>query len=387
MADEEEVGQLQIIVEGHVERSYPNDEGISCRMNVYYLVYGFVLAGVGIVFIDNVPIRRVAQKLYFVFAIGLLAVFAGFRSPEVDNDYGNYVFWFNLIRTGVPDTAAWFRDPGFAALSYAVSRLHLPFSAVPLVYAALALAATAWFSLIATTERWVTLLFYLLVCLYYTVGEMTQIRVAVAQPLMAIAIYRACEGHKRQAVGLYCIALLFHFSVIIALPFLVLILLGVRFRSRAWVFALVPLSLIAVIGMRPMIDFMMGLYRVSEAMNGGAPDHAVVVVSWYALGHLLLIALFVLVLWKRLSFHERWATIACGFGLSLFVIFSWSSGLSDRFLNLFDFYWILLMVVFIERLRGVRRLVWLAFLVAAGLALFVKSLQFVEPYSMGITSM
>ncbi len=351
-------------------------------MTPYYFVFGLVASGVPLCFIDDLPFRQLAQKLYFGIVLIVLAIFAGFRGPGVDHDFGNYVFWFDLIANGAPTPAAWLRDPAFALLSYGAASLHLSFSAVTFVYALAALTATIYFSLVATSQRWATLFFFLLFCLYFTVGEMTEIRATVAQPLMAISIYLACAGQKRRALLIFGLALLFHFSVIAVLPFLVLILAGVKFRSRWWVLSLVPLAILASIEMKPLVGVFSGLYRVSEFVSGGAEEGDLPVISWYALAHLIFLAVSVFALWERLSLHQRWATLACGLGLSAFAVFGWNTGIATRFLNLFDFYWLLIMVAIVERLRGNKQFVYVAFLVFAGLALFVKSLQFVEPYAM-----
>jgi len=347
----------------------------------YFLIYALVAAGIFICFLDDTPVRRAAQSFYFVVVLISLAGFAGMRSPAVDRDFQEYDLWFNAIKSGAAPPLAWMRDPAFAIISYIFSRLALPYSAVAFFYAALGLIATWKFARAAFVPRWATLFFYLLFCQYYIVLEMTQIRAAVAIPLMAGSLYLACEGRRRHAIGLYLIALVFHFSVIVALPLLVMILVGVRFRSRAWLFSLVVAGAVAAVAMTRIIDFISGLYRLSEFLNGGAEENDLRVISWYALAHLFTLAVAALILWKNLNLHQRMATLACGIGLTLFLLFGWNTGLATRFLYLFDLYWLLIMMMVLEKLKGEARILYVTLLIFVGFGLYCKSLQYVDPYS------
>ncbi len=350
-------------------------------MTPYFYIYALVTSGIVICFINDVPMRRVAQGMYFILILVALAAFAGMRSPGVDRDFHDYVFWFDLIQSGAAPLVAWIRDPAFALISYCVAGVGLSYSAVAFVYALLGLSATWAFVVATSLERWSTLFFYLLFCQYYIVLEMTEIRAAVAIPLMALSLYLACNGRKGRAVGTYFVALVFHFSVIVALPLLILILAGARFRSKTWMYSLIAIGALASVTMKRMIDLLSGLYRISEYLNGGAEQNDLRVISWYALAHLLTIAIPLLLLWKKLTLHERMATLACGVGLMLFLVFGWNTGLATRFLYLFDVFWLLILIVVLERLKASARVLYVLFLAIVGFALYCKSLQYVEPYS------
>jgi len=350
-------------------------------MTPYFYMYALVTSGILVCFINDTPMRRVAQSMYFILILIALAAFAGMRSPDVDRDFHDYVFWFDLIRSGAAPLVAWIRDPAFALISYCVAGIGLPYSAVAFVYALLGLTATWGFAVCASLERWSTLFFYLLFCQYYIVLDMTEIRAAVAIPLMAIGLYLACKGRKKSAVGTYLVALVFHFSVIVALPLLILILAGTRFRSKAWMYSLIAVGAVASVTMQSVIDFLSGLYRISEYLNGGAEQNDLRVISWYALAHLLTILIPLFLLWKKLTLHERMATISCAAGLMLFLLFGWNTGLATRFLYLFDVYWLLIMMMILERLKGDARVLYVLFLAVVGFGLYCKSLQYVGPYS------
>lgn len=350
-------------------------------MTPYFLIYGLVASGILICFLGDTTLRRVSQFLYCVVILFVLALFAGMRSPNVDRDFQNYAMWFDLIQSGDAPLIAWIRDPAFAVFSWMAAELGLGYAAVAFTYALLGLIATWRFAAAVSMQRWVTLFFYLLFCQYYIVLEMTEIRAAVAIPLMALSLYQASRGERRAAIWTYLLALLFHFSVIIALPLLALLWYGARFRTRKWLVALIAAGAIASVTMRSLIDLLSGLYRISEYMNGGAEEHDLRVISWYALAHLLTIAIPVALLWKKLSLHQRMATIGCSIGLTLFVVFGWNTGLATRCLYIFDIYWLLIMMMILETLRGNSRIFYVAFLVLVGFGLFCKSLVYVQDYS------
>ena len=255
------------------------------------------------------------------------------------------------------------------------------YQAVAFTYALLGLVATWRFAVAVSMQRWITLFFYLLFCQYYIVLEMTEIRAAVAIPLMALSLYLASQGQRRQAIWTYLLALLFHFSVIIALPLLILLFAGARFRTRRWLIVLIVIGAVASLTMRGLINLLSGLYRISEFMSGGEEENDLRVISWYALAHLLTLAIPVALLWKKLNLHQRMATIGCAIGLAIFFIFGWNTGLATRCLYIFDVYWLLIMMMILEKLEGNARIFYVAFLVIVGFGLFSKSLVYVQPYS------
>lgn len=351
-------------------------------MTPYFYIYGLVASGIAICFLGDTTLRRVSQILYCVVVLFVLALFASLRSPNVDRDFQQYVMWFNLIQSGDAPLIAWIRDPAFAVFSFIAAKLGLGYQAVAFTYALLGLIATWRFAAAVSMQRWITLFFYLLFCQYYIVLEMTEIRAAVAIPLMALSLYLAAQNKRRQAIWTYLLAVLFHFSVIVALPLLIMLLTGSRFRTRRWVIALIAIGAVASLTMRSLIDLLSGLYRISEYMNGGAEQNDLRVISWYALAHLLTIAVPVALFWKKLNRHERMATIGCAIGLTFFVVFGWNTGLATRCLYIFDVYWLLIMMMILEKLKGNARIFYIAFLAIVGFGLFCKSLVYVEPYSM-----
>jgi hypothetical protein len=198
---------------------------------------------------------------------------------------------------------------------------------------------------------------------------------------MAWSIYLACENRRLKAVSVFILALLFHFSVVVSLPLLVLLLLGVKFRSRIWVLSLVPVGVIASIGMSRMVTSLGNFYRISEYIGGMAGADAQAELSWYMAAHILTIAICLFMFWDKMSLHQRVAVLCCGFGILLFEIFGAYKTLAVRCLYLFDLYWLFILVEILEKMKGKRRLVFTAAFAVTGFVLFYMSLQNVQRYS------
>jgi hypothetical protein len=351
-------------------------------MTPYYIIYFLVSAGIPICFINDVKYRKMAQILYYLSMLFILSSFTGLRSSGVDQDYKEYTVWFNAISHGTATQMEWLRDPAFAAMSYIVSLAGLSYLVVAVIYAFLGVSATILFVKLVVEPRWSTLLFFLFFCEYYLVAEMVLIRSAVAIPLMAVGLYFVCVRRFSKALILYLLSLLFHFSAIVALPVFLLLIIGVKFRSRVWVYSLIAFGVIAALGMEAEINFLSGLYRISEYVSREGPEGSPLpLFSWYLLAHLLTISVCVLYMWKQLSLHQRVATIFSGLGLCAFQIFHANANLASRLAILFDLFWLLTMVVILEKLKGDKRIVCIATITVAGFVLFIKSFIIIGPYS------
>ncbi|HMG86791.1 MAG TPA: EpsG family protein [Terracidiphilus sp.] len=349
-------------------------------MTPYLDLYFVVLCGVPIAWMGDTATRRGLQKLYFVFLWIVLSVFAGSRSLSVDRDLQTYFEWFQAIATNQATAAEWLRDPSFGVISYSLFHLGLGFRAVVLTYDLLAVGALMAVAVFGVAERWSTLAFYLLFCQYYAVAEMTELRSAVAIPLMTLSILAACRKRWRLSAVLLLVAIFFHFSAILALPVCIFLLAGIQFRSRLYIVFLVGAAIVAYIELSPLLALLSNLYRLSEYLNGGEEQNDLKAISWYALLHLIPIAIAVYS-WKKLSLQIRVAALLSSFAMACFFMLSWNTGLATRLLYLFDLFWIVLWVYDLDRIEGARTYLYTFLMIALGLALYVKSLQYLSPYS------
>jgi hypothetical protein len=348
----------------------------------YVAIYLFVLAGLPICFINDAAFRRIFQFIYFTGILLILTVFAGVRSASVDRDYNNYIDWFNLITHGTASPMAWVRDPTFALLSLLAHGFGMSFPAVAVMYAFMGVFATVYLVELTVASRWSILFFYLFFCQYFIVGEMTQVRSAVALPLMAAGLYLACEKRWLKASGFYMLALLFHFSVIVVLPLFILLSLGVKFRARYWVFLLIAFGVLVSMEMSRVISSFSDIYRISEYIRGVDDSGGNFAISWYSIAHILTIVVCISFFWRKMLLHHRLAIICCGSGIMLYQIFASYKTLAIRFEYQFDLYWFFILVTILEKLKGDKRFAYIAALMAIGLILYIQSVRlYVEPYS------
>jgi hypothetical protein len=350
-------------------------------MTPYYFVYAIVLCGVPICFVNDASLRRQMQWIYFAFTVPLLILFAGMRAPFVDADYYNYVLWFNDIRRGDADLSEWFRDPLFSLISTFISFVGGSYLVVTLIFAVISLPLKLYLASKFVDNRWLTLFFYLLFCHFYLLLDMTEIRAAVAIPLMALSLYWACESKRRRALLTFLLAAIFHFSVILALPVLMLLLIGIKLRSRWWVIVLAPLACAASLTFKGALDALGNVYRLSEYVDPDEAQGTLTLKSPFFAVLLLVVLIGVFVVWQRLSLHYRVAVFCSGLGLFFFVIFLSSKPLADRCKDLFEIYSLLLFVVFMQLLQGSKRYVYAAALIVMGFVLIYKEFVTINPYT------
>jgi len=350
-------------------------------MTPYYIAYALVLSGVPICLVNDEKLRRQLQFVYFSFTLPFLVLFVGLRAPYAHIDYLNYLSWFQDIAHGEADSSEWLRDPIFSLISWVVSAIGFPYLAVTLIFAAMSITLKWYLVTLSVENRWMTLFFYLIFCRFYIMSDLAEIRAAVAIPLMAISLYLACKSKRRVAFLVYLLAVAFHFSMILALPVLFLLIAGVEFRSRLWVIALVLLAFVASVNFRGILESMSNLYRVSEYLRHVSGEEELTLKTRYFAMLILPVLIGVFVVWKRLSLHYRVAVFCSGIGVSLFVLFIENTVLASRFVDVFEIYVLLLFVVFVQLLRGNKRLIYLAVVVVMGFGLFTKEFNLLDLYS------
>lgn len=348
----------------------------------YVVIFLLVSAGLPICFINHLQYRRIFQYFYFIVTGLILTVFAGIRSSSVDRDYSNYTSWFDTIIHGTASMTDWMRDPTFALLALLAHGFGLSFTAVALMYALLGLLATMYLVMIAVAPRWSTLFFYLFFCQYFIVGEMTQIRSAVALPLMAAGLYMACEKRWLKAFGFYILALLFHFEVILVLPLFILLSFGIKFKSRRWVLVIALIGVFISMEMGRVIDSFSNLYRISEYIHGVSDTGSGFELSWYSMAHIFTVIACLAFFWNKMSIHQRMAIVCCSSGVILYQIFASYKTLAIRFLYQFDLYWFLILIIILEKIKGDKRFAYIALLALIGLVLYIQSVRFYAgPYT------
>ena len=351
-------------------------------MMAYYIVFGVVLGGLCLPLLRDDQVRRPFLWTYLAFVVFLLVLFAGLRSPHVDADYPSYNDAFSEIRSGPIDAQGPMKDPAFAGIAFAVATAGLTYFPIPLIYAFLALTAKTVLAYSITTERAVTIYFFLIFCRFFVLLDMTQIRVAVAIPLMSIAVYLACARKPAKAVLIYLLALAFHLSVAVGIPLFVLILCGIRFQSRNWVLLFAPLAAGASLLLDPLLQMLLNVYRVAEYVRGQEAEYDLSLISLHFFLHVGIILIVVVFCWRHLSLFERVSVVYSAFATFLYSVFITETTIATRFEQIFDLFWLSLFVIIFNRLSSRWYLVYVAAIGMLGYGLFQSTIGIVKMYAL-----
>lgn len=151
------------------------------------------------------------QNRVLQLIILLLIIMAGFRGEHVDKDYGIYIDLF----TNSPKDYDLFNDK--EPIGYFFRILHDVFNLNVIIF----FFSIAAFSLIikykaitSLTDKYF-LSFFLYVCLYFFLHEMTQIRTGVATGIMLLAIPDIYNKNATAFFSKILLACLFHYSIIV----------------------------------------------------------------------------------------------------------------------------------------------------------------------------
>jgi hypothetical protein len=311
-----------------------------------------------------------------------LVLLPGLRSDIVDPDAQDYRDWFHLAAVGSVGIDYWLREPAFFFISFIVSCLGMAYFAVQLIYALLSMLFYYYFTVLSVSNRWITLYFYLILCRFYLIQDFAEIRAGVAIPLMSVSISLSCTGKKKWATALYLLALTFHWSVLVGMPIVILLLAGVKFRSRMWVFSFVPLTCIALAGLHLIIEKLSFIERLSRYYAHSNAAEGLSVLSIHFFMHFVVVCWIVCTYWDRLSLLQRVATVCTSLGMFFFATFVQLSPVAYRFEDIFDLFWVLLIIALLQFSSGMKRIIYILLLIIAGAGLFYVSLIFVGPYEL-----
>lgn len=141
----------------------------------------------------------------------LLIGFSGFREIGIDHDSVGYK---NYYESG--DLIWLMAEPTFGIISEFVRYAFNDFRFVLIIYAILGV----WLKFIAierlTELKWLTIITYF--STFYLLHDFTQIRASIASGILLIALVPLSQRRIWVYMGLICVAILFHYSAIVALP-------------------------------------------------------------------------------------------------------------------------------------------------------------------------
>ncbi len=349
-------------------------------MTMYYILYALGAFGATLSFVEDKKWGPTHRKVYLPIFLGILLILAAFRSSSTDRDYLNYLGWFELIAQGGLSWFDWIKDPAFVLISELVLKIGLQtYVGVLFVFVALALIGKLCFLRMATSERWLVLALYLMLCRFFLAQEMTAIRPAVAAPLMSICILLAFRRRIRAAVGIYLAAVAFHLSALVLLPVLVLLLLRVRFQSRWWIYLLIPTAAVSYLALRHFLESL-AFDRLDVYLNDPDAAGVSVFLSTYFLERVLILTLVVGHFWKELTPEEHLCSFCCALGVYLQAALSFNGTLALRSAELFGLFDVILFLLPLKYLGRKLGFGYLVLIVLLGGVLFRSQLKVMLPY-------
>lgn len=345
----------------------------------YYLVCAGTFCTASLTFARGRHIRAALHKVFLPVLLIALALFAGLRAPGVDLDYVNHLEWFNRIAADKVTIADLIKDPGYVLICSLVSWIGLHFTAALLVIEGITLFSIWCMSKVTVEARWTAVFIYLAICRFFLPQEMTEIRAAVAIPLMTLAVFAGLRRRRWLAVGLYLCALGFHLSVLIALPILTLAIIGVEIKSRKWIVAVIAGAGIAFVALHPILDALAEFARTADYLNGAETTTSIRLLSVYFLIRVFGVVIATL-FWKRLSAEGHLIVFCSALGLALQAVLSFNDTLALRGSEIFGFFDILLIMLPFKFVRGFSAMCYLFIILLVGVVFFHSGLKLVEPY-------
>lgn len=201
------------------------------------------------------------KNLYlFIIAFLLMLFIAGFRDLSVGTDTQNYFEIYELLRLN--ETPPWFTiEPGWRVLNKLAITLNTGYESVVFIASVLTLSpvfVTIWKY---SYRPFVSVLFYFLLFFYFQSFNVTRQMIAIAFIFSGYNDY--LHGRKRSFYVQLCVAVLFHYSALLALIFPA-IFKYVKIKV-SWALFLLPLTYVLGILVIPnIIQYMplIGKYSV-----------------------------------------------------------------------------------------------------------------------------
>lgn len=197
-------------------------------------------------FLSLFKIENKTTEMFILILLSLILIlFAGFRGEGFDRDYGNYKEIFLLW----DKNSTYFIEPGFifiASIARAFSSIILLF----LLFAILGVSIKVYS--ITKLSDFVMISFLIYFCSIYILHDLTQIRAGVASALMLLSLIPLQKKNKYQFFLVVLLAILFHFTALILLPFW--FLKSDKINKKIW-YLLIPISYVLLFLSISPLDF------------------------------------------------------------------------------------------------------------------------------------
>jgi hypothetical protein len=357
-------------------------------MSTYWVLYFYVAATTVVCSANKRLMPYSIKQTFLVTLIIVLILFSGFRDVEVDADSLNYLDWFQGLNEVDGNDFFLLKDPAFYIIGNTVSSLGLGILYVFLGYALVALWSKFLFIKYVTYAKYAHYFLYLYFCRLYFVHDMTQIRTGAAVGLASLALilfYRKCQY---LSIAILILAITFHFSVVLLLPFFLLLRFKYRFELRVPLLLILCIAGIVNLYFDSFIDIfgLNNFSRIAVYFDGSYDVKAISLLSFYFIVKVILLSYVVIFRWCSLENFDRLVVYLVGTGIFFQVALMNNDALALRAAEVFSVFDLIFFIIpfsFLSLKSKYPRVAYSVFIFLIGGVFFISSLKVMGPYELG----
>lgn len=348
----------------------------------YWILYFYVTSTTVLCCVNKGGIFYSIKLYLFIVLLIVLTVFAGLRGYNVDADSINYINWFNEIDGAGGVDLYLMKDPAFYLISYFLSGFGFGASYLFLIYSSIAVWSKFIFSKLVPYSKYTHYFLYLYFCRFYFPHDMTQIRAGVAIGICSLALVFLFNGKKYLSFFLLFLATTFHLSVVLMIPFFLLLIIRYEFKSRLpLLFALITAYIVSLYSneffeILGFSDFI----RVASYLNGEYGVEKISLISVYFLTKIFLLSFIVCCRWNFSRHFDRLVVFLVATGMFLQVVFLNNDALALRSAEVFSIFDLVLFLIPLSFLSKNLRVVYFFAIIFLGGGFFISSLKIMKPY-------
>lgn len=351
-------------------------------MTLYWILYCYVTLTSLICCVNKGGVVYIAKPIFLNLLLIVLIIFSGFREYEVDVDSANYIDWFREIKNTIYSYSFEMKDPAFYIISYLVISFGFGVSYLFLSYATIALWSK--FQLVKHFPyiKYPHIFLYLYFSRFFFVHDMTQIRTGAAVGLASFALILLYKNKIYLGFVFLFAAITFHLSVILIIPFFLLILFGYRFESRILLIFVFVLALIIGFYSEWFLNILdlNEIIRIGVYFSGEYALQNISLLSVYFIAKVLLMLWLVISRWYILNYFDRLIIFLVMAGIFFQVTLINNDALALRLAEVFSIFDLILFIIPLGFLTRNTRFFYLISIYLMGLIFFMSSLKIMQPY-------
>lgn len=326
------------------------------------------------------PLNAVLAVCFAIMCLSF-ALLAGLRAPTVDPDYMNYLSWLERLSNDPGLVISEPKDPGFQALYVALDYLGLNIEAFFALIALLSLGFKAYYARQVFDGRFAMLVFFMVFARFYIIHDFIQIRVGVAIAIASCALILAFDQRRWAALALYMLAVSFHAAVLAMSPAFFLFFVS-RFRVPRYWQVMILLGAVVLLGLVPLAVQHLSMFgRIAPYLSGEYKTTSISLFSIYFLVRLVFVLFLLIFVYHLLNGFERFLVFMSTLGLSFQIAFSWNDALALRLAEVFGFYDMAMLCLFLKFLNFRSRLLFMLLLLCLASVFYISSLKLVSAYA------